>query len=306
MAQSPIRITFDTNAYSPIAQPQLTKLITTGWPLTPDRRYSKVRRIASWYISWCIRRGRILAAIPEAAFAAEVLPNVDRIDLILAIGTSKAANPPPIPEGRCALIQRALGIGFRVQRGARIAYGELVGVQRAQWASDDLIPVEERQERFSNFLRHFGDYPKESLHDLGEKLSAIHRLAAKNPHWAQAAAMHKVSLDRFLWREGLAAEKQSQRMHASSDSFQNVIRDRLSDWADFDMAATHYAYGYNLLCTDDKGNPRSNSIFGPTYATDVAGRFGVKTISVIALAALCWRRFHFPLRTWEYAPAATP
>ncbi len=302
MAQSPIRITFDTNAYSSITQPQLTKLITTGWPLTPDRRHSKLRRIACWYINWCIRRGRIVAAIPEAAFAAEVLPNVDRIDLILAIGTSKAANPPPIPEGRRALIQRALAMGFRVQRGARIAYGELVGVQRNQWASDDVFPVEERQKRFSDFLRHFCDYPKESLHDLGEKLSAIHGLAAKNPHLALPAAMQKVSLDRFLWREGLAAEKQSQRMHVSSDSFQNVVRDRLSDWADFDIAATHYAYGYDLLCTDDKGNPRSDSIFGSTYAIDVAGRFGVKIISVLVLAALCWHRFRFPLRTWEYAP----
>src|SRR5258708_12168621 len=306
MSPSPIRITFDTNAYSPITQPQLTRLITTGWRLTSDRRKSKLRRISSWYFNWCIRRGRILAAIPEAAFAAEVLQNIERIDLILAIGTSKAANPPPIPEGRRALIQKALGMGFRVQHGARIAYGELVGVQRGQWASDDLFPAEERQKRSTNFLSHFLDYPKDSLRDLGEKLSAIHGLAAKNPHLAQDAAMLKVSLDRFLWREGFAAEKQSQRMHASSDSFKNVVRDRLSDWADFDMAATHYAYGYDLLCTDDKGNPRSNSIFGSTYATDVTGRFGVRTISVIDLAALCWRRFRFPLRTWEYTPAATP
>src|ERR1700719_2736751 len=75
-AMPPIRVTFDTNAYSPVTRPQLSRIITTGWPLTADRLLSKKRRVAWWYIKWCIRHGRIRAAIPEAAFAAEVLPNV--------------------------------------------------------------------------------------------------------------------------------------------------------------------------------------------------------------------------------------
>jgi hypothetical protein len=70
-AMPPIRVTFDTNAYSPVTRPQLSKIITTGWPLTAARLLSKKRRVAWWYIKWCIRHGRIRAAIPEAAFAAE-------------------------------------------------------------------------------------------------------------------------------------------------------------------------------------------------------------------------------------------
>jgi hypothetical protein len=41
----PIRVSFDTNAYSPVTRPQVIKIITTGWPLTPDRLLSKKRRI---------------------------------------------------------------------------------------------------------------------------------------------------------------------------------------------------------------------------------------------------------------------
>jgi hypothetical protein len=134
----------------------------------------------------------------------------------------------------------------------------------------------------------FDDYPKEALRSLGERLSAAHGLAAQNAHKAQAAAMNNVSLDRLLWREGIAAEKHTPLLHASIDALQNVVRDLLADWADFDMVAGHYAYGYDLLCTEDKGNPRSDSIFGAPYAVDVSGLFGVATISLMDLAALCW------------------
>lgn len=171
----PIRISFDTNAYSPVTRPQLIKIITTGWwPLTRDRLLSKKRRIAWWYIRWCICRGRIRAAIPEVAFAAEVLPNVDRIDFLLAIGTPRAATPSPIPDGRRRLIQEAFSSGFRVLHGGRIGYGEIVNVLPGQWVADD--DIKERQKRFSDFIRHFGEFPLEVLKNLGERLSVAHGL----------------------------------------------------------------------------------------------------------------------------------
>jgi hypothetical protein len=298
-AMRPIRVTFDTRPYGSVTRPQLSKIITTGWPPTPDRLLSKKRRVAWWYIKWCIRRGRIRAAIPEAAFAAEVLPNVDRISLLLAVGTPKAASPPLIPEGRRALIQEAFRLGFRALHGARIAYGDLVGVQASQWAQDDNFPIAERLERRSKFIRYFRDYPKEALKDRGEKLSVAHGLASRNSHRAQAAAMNNVSIDRFLWRDGIAAEELMPRQHRSVEAFRDLMRHLFADWADFDMVAAHYAYGFDLMCTEDKGNPRSDSIFGVPYAAELSNKFGVKTISLMGLAALCWRSFKFPLQTWR-------
>lgn len=36
----------------------------------------------------------------------------------------------------------------------------------------------------------------------------------------------------------------------------------MASWADFDIAAAHYSYGYNLLCIAHQGKLVSNSIFG--------------------------------------------
>jgi hypothetical protein len=83
--------------------------------------------------------------------------------------------------------------------------GASAAVQSDQWAADDSIEIQERQDRFSKFIRHFAEFPLEALKALGESLSAAHGLAAMNPGKTQAAAMNKVSLDRFLWREGTRA-----------------------------------------------------------------------------------------------------
>jgi hypothetical protein len=168
----------------------------------------------------------------------------------MAVGTSAAANPPPIPESRRQLIHEAFKIGFRVLHGGRIAYGALLNVQAEQWAADNDIQL--RLDRFSEFIRHFSDFSFEALKSLGERLSALHGLAALHPFKAQAAAMNKISLDRLLWREGIAAEKQKPLMHPSVENFEKVMRDRLADWADFDMAAAHYAYEYDFLCTEEQ------------------------------------------------------
>lgn len=113
--------------------------------------------------------------------------------------------------------------------GPRIAYGNLVGVQENQWAQDDNFTIAEQHRRFGNFIRHFGDYPKEALRNLGERLSVAHGLATLNPNKAQGAATHKVSLDCILWREGIAAEKHTPLPHAPVDALQNVIRDLFAD-----------------------------------------------------------------------------
>ncbi len=105
MAPTPLRITFDTNTYGKVAYPYLIRAITAGWiPLTKDRRKSKLERAASWYLKWCVRRGRIRAAISEGVLSAEALPNAYRLTLLLAVGTPNAVNPPPIDPIRLKLI----------------------------------------------------------------------------------------------------------------------------------------------------------------------------------------------------------
>jgi hypothetical protein len=229
------------------------------------------------------------------------MPNVDRVAFIAAVGTPKVTTLVTITDGRRALIQEAFRIGFRVLHGPRIAYGQLVGVQADQWASNGCFSLGDIQDRQSKFIRHFDDYPLQAVRAFGEKMAAAHGLGAKNTnaYVAQGAAMNKVSIDRFLWREGLVAESKSPLLHAKPEDFQGVIRHLLADWADFDIAAVHYAYGYDFLCTEDTGKLRSNSIFGSQYAGDLANIFSVKSITLHDLATLCWKRFRFPLWTWK-------
>ena len=84
-------------------------------------------------------------------------------------------------------------------------------------------------------------------------------------------------------------------MHGSAKAFQKVLRSLLADWADFDVAATHYGYGYDYICTEDLGSASSNSIFGPQHAT---GAFNVRVVTASELARLCWIKFGFPVSRW--------
>lgn len=295
--RTPIAVTFDTNTYSTIADPKIARLLEKWWPLDRDRWESKKRRFAWWYIQRCISKGRILAGIPEAAFAAESLRNTDRVDLLLTVGTKTP--PPAVPPTRQEIIAAALATGFRIMHGPRIGYGALPTFGPADWASDTRYPIGNRQDRMSAFIRHFGEYPLRALQSFGEQLSAAHSLAASNQHYAQAAVLNNITLDRYLWRRGIGAEAAQPRSHATQKVFLTVLRKLMADWADFDIAAVHYSYGYDLLCTEDQGKLVSNSIFGAQHASDVQGVFKIKSIAVMDLAAHCWKRFWFPLRTWR-------
>ena len=57
---------------------------------------SKIERLARWYLNLCIRKGRIVAGIPEAAFSAEVLERVDKIHFLLTVGTPEVLQHPTI------------------------------------------------------------------------------------------------------------------------------------------------------------------------------------------------------------------
>lgn len=123
-------------------------------------------------------------------------------------------------------------------------------------------------------------------------------LAAVNQHLANAAALNNITLDRYLWREGIGAEANSPKVFPTQKAFLAALRKLMADWADFDIAAAHYSYGYELLCTEDQGKLVSNSIFGAQHAADVQGVFALQSINVMDLAALCWKPFWFPLRRW--------
>lgn len=86
----------------------------------------------------------------------------------------------------------------------------------------------------------------QALKRFGEQLAAAHRLPV-NSRVAMAATMRGVSPYSLLWREGMEAERDHPLQHSSVATFEEALRDRLADWADFDIVATHYSYGYEPL-----------------------------------------------------------
>jgi hypothetical protein len=230
--------------------------------------------------------------------ATEVLSNKDRVDLLLAVGTKKPR--PTVPAVRTGIVETALAMGFKALHMPRIGHPALFELKPEHWTRDEVHDVNERHKRKSDFIRHFNDYAFEAVRTFGEDLSAKHGLAALNPSKACAAAVHRVTVDRILWREGLAAENVMPLQHVSIDAFQKALRKLLSDWTDFDVVAAHFGYGYDYICTEDKGRLVSNPIFGPQHATRL---FDVKVVNALELAGLCWCRFQLPIRMWQREPA---
>ncbi len=290
-----LHVTFDTNTYSSIARPNIARLLSKLVPIGKVSWESRLRRLSWWYLRLSIRRGRIIAGIPEALLATEALSNKDRVALLLAVGTP--APRPPVPAGRLEIIAEAFTVGFRVQRMPRIGHPPLVELSDADYLPDEIQSRDEREARTSAFTRHFSDYAHEAVRTFGEELSVAHGLAALNQRKAFVATAHVITLDRVLWREGLRAENLKPLRYQTVESYQAALRKVLADWTDFDVAATHYGYGYDHICTEDKGGPSSNSIFGAQHATSA---FPLSVVNAIELANICWKRFGLPIRNWGH------
>jgi hypothetical protein len=299
--RSPIRVTFDSNTYSVVGRPQLSRLSRNVWPPSKQRLKSMRNRLCWWYLNWCIRRGRIIAGIPEGALKAEVLRNNDRLTALLAVGTPAAAALPEIAPTRQQIIAAAFATGFVVLRSPRISWGTLVAIPEGRRAPDTVHTQADRLNRESAFVRHFGNDPFEALKDYVERLSAAHELAtpAKRAEIGWIAAGHNVTVDRLLWREALAAEASVPIVEPSVEAFQKRLRTLLADWVDFDVAAAHYAYGYDILCSDDRGT-NLTSIFSPNHAATLRTNFGVTVLNVLGLTSLCLRTFWFPICKWDH------
>lgn len=296
--RKPLYVTFDTNSYSRVARPQIARLFNKTWPLTPDRIHSMAHRTYRWYLNRCIRKGRIVAAIAELSLQAEVLPNEMRVALIVSAG--RRPHGLVVPPDRASLIQSALNMGFRILRNNRIAYAAVYPLTDADWAIDRRHNRKQRLDRESAINRALNDRALEALKDFCEPLATKHRLPS-DPRYATRAWIAKaqnVSLSRILWREGLAAEASAPSFYPNIDAFHSAFRKVMAEWADFDVVTGHYAYGYDILCTDDKGRT-SGAIFSSTDRARLSRDFGIQFMTLEELAFDCLRRFWFPILRWS-------
>jgi hypothetical protein len=297
--RQPLYITFDTNAYSGIAQPNVTRLLEKLWPITKDRYRSKLQRLCWWYLNICIQKRRIIAAISEASLKAEALRNCDRTELLISIGTTKASSRPAIPQARQKVIRAALKLGFRILHSHRIGYSAVYSVDPTDWASDVHHSSQQRQHRESMLNSDLGDTGYRRLCDFGEQLAVTHNLHKRpqNAYKAYFAQLHGITLARFLWRDGLAAESAAPRLYKTIDEFEKQLRNYMAEWADLDVVTSHYGYAYDILCTEDQGK-LPGTVFSTATRQSLETTFALRFMTVRQLSFHCLVRFAIPIISW--------
>lgn len=262
-----MHVTLDTNVIGPLACPDL-------YPMCPDMpSVDAIREL--------IRTGRICAYLSEASTSLEAISNDDRIDSFLrqwATRSFPVQFPEPSPE-RKRVFAEALRLGLKVLHAPRIALGALIEFPEYAWAADINFSTKERQDRYHNYIRNQPDTGAENLKKLGAELVVAHRL--NSSHLSHLASLPSwPSAEKLMWMEGLLAEYDSPRMFTSRKKFLAEFRDRLAEWFDMDIQASHYAYGNQYLCTfDSASNAGKSSIMHPNRISSNASQFCLAIVS---------------------------
>lgn len=262
-----MHVTLDTNVIGPLACPDL-------YPTCPDM--PSVDAIREH-----IRNGKINAYLSEASTSLEAIANDERVDSFFRQWAKRRFPiqlPEPAPE-RKRVFAEALRLGLRVLHAPRIALGTFIKFPEAAWAEDINFSIKERQDRYHNYISSQPDTGDEKLKTLGAELVAAHGL--NTAHLSQPASLPSwPSAEKLMWMEGLLAEYDSPTRFPSRKKFLAEFRDRLAEWFDLDIQASHYAYGNQYLCTFDSArNAGSSAIMHPNRTSSNAAQFGLAILS---------------------------
>ncbi len=262
-----MHVTLDTNVIGPLACPDLYPT----WPDMPS--IDAIREL--------IRDGRIIAYLSEASSSLEAIANDERVDSFLRQWATRKF-PIQLPElapERKRVFAEALLLGLRVLHAPRIALGTFIEFPETAWAEDINFPIKERQDRYHNYIRSQPDTGVEKLKTLGAELVAAHGLSTA--HLSHLASIPSwPSAEKLMWMEGLLAEYDSPMRFSSRKKFLAEFRDRLAEWFDMDIQASHYAYGHQYLCTfDSANNAGASAIMHPTRISSNTAQFGLAILS---------------------------
>ena len=230
-----ISVTFDTNVFGPVSGPD-------EYSTHPEiEACIEIRKI--------IDQSKIIPFISEASLSLEALSHGDRIDKFIREWATKNSGiilPTPIPT-RINIIQKAFQIGMKVLHVPRIALGAFVEVPENSWAKDLRIPIKERQDRHSKFVRKFPEIGPAQLKELGADLVKLHNLDTSRvinfPGWPTP--------EELSWSKGIIAEFDNPLRFNSQKQFINYIREIVAEWCDLDILSSHYAYNWDYFCTYD-------------------------------------------------------
>jgi len=259
-----MHVTFDTNVINPLACPDMYK------KTCPDMASVNVIRES-------IRARQIYAYMSEASMSLEAISNDERVDVFFrqwASGTYPIQLPEPSDE-RKQVFSKAIQLGFRVLHVPRMGLKTFIWFPETVWAEDTSFQLN----RYGDYIYSQPDTGVTSIKKLGAELVTIHGLSTAHlahlvilPSWPTA--------EEIMWLDGLLAEYDSPMKFTSRTKFLEEFREKVAEWFDTDIQASHYAYGHDYLCTFDcasKAGP--SSIMHRDRIAINSKRFGINIVS---------------------------
>jgi len=267
-----LAITFDTNVAIRIVNHILRR------SLEEDRLFLELGRR--------ITQRKLSPFVTEASLSFEVLPAEGRV---LGVLSSFALLPEhrdlpraEIDPAAAERIDRYVDVGFRVLHAPRIGLRTFMKIPALSWAPDERFNIDERMERYNTLVDRFAHMGPARLKELGAKSVRFHSL---DTSLAQSLPGFPVP-EQQMWADGLVAEVLKPTLFQSKREALGVIRKLFSDWFDLDSVASHYAYGLDFFCTEDKGRGKGKfEIFHLDNRVLIRREFGVEIISPNELLA---------------------
>ena len=158
----------------------------------------------------------------------------------------------------------------------RIALGSFIEVPSCNWATDEKFTMGERQERYFEFARRFNHIGLSKLKDLGSELVLLHGIDTSRVIQFQGWPKS----EELLWAKGIIAEYDSPTKFSSAKKLTNHIREIIAEWNDLDILASHYAYGIEFFCTNDRSKSTgANGIFHNESQLNLMETYNISFIS---------------------------
>ncbi len=267
-----MRVTFDTNTYRPVAEPERFTN-HPDYPLFVD-------------INNAIKAGRITPFVCEALFTIEAIMKVDRASYLADRRPKSEIEETTTPEGNAHAsvtigpdhsqhpglsvreterLENALKLGFRILVQPRI------GTPRPEPIRLDLHP-----DRFT---------ADTDINARQEKFGAVVRaIEARGVGFTKAKALGERARRRAnrpaTWFELLNDDRYF------NDDERKELAAAVGEWVDGDNVAAHVAYNNDIFCTEDVAGKGRPSIMNTDNRAWLFSTYGVQFATAIELHAL--------------------
>lgn len=223
---------------------------------------------------------KLVPFVSEASLSFELLSTEDRVVGVLSslalLPEHRKLSQAEVPPTAVNRVRKYRGAGFGFLRAPRVGLRAFIKLPPDAWVPDERFGITRRRERYDAFVGRFAHMGPERLRELGARLARKRGLASAQ---TEHLLGRPVSAER-LWVDGLIAEVLETAQSERSNHVLGQIRKLFSDWLDLDSVASHYGYGLDFFCTEDKG--RGEGAFGimhPDNRERVRDEFGVEIVS---------------------------